>query len=227
MTDASEYKQTDSYPPEPLGMVDVKFARQLERELASVTKRSLELEEERDELDRELQYADRRENSLMRELNEATAENTRLRAALASSKDPCVYCQLPKDEMSKCRSGFPGCSRADDLMGCPELGASLEADRLDGELTEAKHRMRRLIEERDSARIQADHKWRLREEFEALLGTSDVETGVERVKEAQLGAARYEYVRKLNPREFAALTLLCNTSGIHFDAEVDRRRNQT
>ena len=75
---------------------------------------------------------------LERELAEATAENTRLRAALASSKDPCVYCQLPKDEMSKCRSGFPGCSRADDLMGCPELGASLEADRLESELAKAK-----------------------------------------------------------------------------------------
>ena len=82
MTDASEYKQTDSYPPEPLGMVDVKFARQLEREL-----------------------------------------------------------------------------------------------------NEANHRIRRLIEERDSARIQADHKWRLREEFEALLGTSDVKLGMFRIKQ--------------------------------------------
>ena len=57
------------------------------------------------------------------------------------------------------------------------------ARQLERELTEAKHRIRTLIEERDSARIQADHKWRLREEFEALLGTSDMETGVERVKE--------------------------------------------
>lgn len=118
--------------------VPLEVARQLEHKLASVTKGSLELEDERDELDRELQHADRRENSLMRELNEATAENTRLRAALASSKDPCVYCQLPKDEMAKCRSGFPGCARADDLMGCPELGASLEADRLESELANAR-----------------------------------------------------------------------------------------
>lgn len=44
--------------------------------------------------------------------------------------------------------------------------------------------------------------------------------------EAKIRAARYEYLRKLNPREFAALTLFCNTSGIHFDTEVDRRRNQ-
>jgi hypothetical protein len=102
-----------------------------------------------------------------------------------------------------------------------EIGRLKEAE------VEAKHRIRTLIEERDSARIQADHKWRLREEFEALLGTSDVETGVERVKEAQNGAARYEYIRKLNPREFAALSLFCITSGIHFDTAVDRRRKET
>lgn len=119
---------------------------------------------------------------LERELTEATAENIRLRAALASSKDPCVYCQLPKDEMAKCRSGFPGCGRADDLMGCPELGAALEADELKRELADANHRIRRLIEERDSARIQADQKWKLREEFEALLGTNEVEVGVEKIK---------------------------------------------
>ena len=56
-------------------------------------------------------------------LEELNKENTLLRAALARSKDPCVYCQLPADEMAKCRDGFPGCGRMDDLMGCPELGA--------------------------------------------------------------------------------------------------------
>ena len=198
---------------------------------------------------------------LEHKLAEATGENTRLRAALASSKDPCAYCQLPKDEMSKCRSGFPGCARADDLMGCPELGAALEVDRLERELasvtkglleleeerdeldrelqdadrranslmrelTESKHRIRTLIEERDTARIQADHKWRLREEFEALLGTSDVATGVERVREAQKGAARYEYVRKLNSRQYAKLITDCMMCDLNFDAEVDRRRSE-
>jgi len=121
------------------------------------------------------------------ELNEATSENTRLRAALATSKDPCVYCKLPKEEMAKCRSGFPGCARADDLMGCPELGAALEVEELKRELNEANHRIRTLIMERDSARMQADHKWKLREEFEALLGTSDVEIGVMRLKIALKG----------------------------------------
>lgn len=75
---------------------------------------------------------------LERELTEATSENNQLRAALASSNDPCLYCQLPKDEMTKCRSGFPGCARADDLMGCPELGSAFEAERLERELAEAK-----------------------------------------------------------------------------------------
>lgn len=38
---------------------------------------------------------------------ELIAENTRLRAALAVSKDPCRYCQLPADEIAKCKSGCP------------------------------------------------------------------------------------------------------------------------
>lgn len=54
-------------------------------------------------------------------------ENDRLRAALAQSDQPCAYCTLPAEEWAKCTSGFPGCSRADDAMGCPELGASLKA----------------------------------------------------------------------------------------------------
>lgn len=64
---------------------------------------------------------------LERELAEARAENTRLRAALATSKDPCIYCQLSAADMGKCKAGFPGCARADDLSGCPEFGASLDA----------------------------------------------------------------------------------------------------
>ena len=57
-----------------------------------------------------------------------------------------------------------------------------DREQLRRQLEEANRRNVTLIAERDSARTQADHKWRLREEFEALLGTSDVETGVERVK---------------------------------------------
>lgn len=56
------------------------------------------------------------------------AENARLRAALAQSELPCVYCSLPREEWAKCSSGFPGCDRADDAVGCPELGARLRAE---------------------------------------------------------------------------------------------------
>lgn len=59
---------------------------------------------------------------------EVVAENTRLRAALAMSERPCAYCSLPADEWAKCASGFPGCARADDANGCPELGASMTSD---------------------------------------------------------------------------------------------------
>lgn len=59
-------------------------------------------------------------------LTAAQAENTRLRAALALSDQPCAYCSLPADEWAKCESGFPGCARGDDAMGCPELGARME-----------------------------------------------------------------------------------------------------
>lgn len=61
-------------------------------------------------------------------VGQVEAENERLRAALAHSDQPCAYCSLPADEWSKCKSGFPGCGRADDAMGCPELGASLRAE---------------------------------------------------------------------------------------------------
>jgi hypothetical protein len=65
-------------------------------------------------------------------------ENTQLRAALAQSDQPCAYCSLAKDEWAKCASGFPGCSRADDAMGCPELGASLRVTALEAEKAELR-----------------------------------------------------------------------------------------
>lgn len=63
---------------------------------------------------------------LTAQLAASQSENTKLRAALAVSKDPCIYCQLPADEMAKCQSGFPGCGRADDIVGRPHLGAELQ-----------------------------------------------------------------------------------------------------
>lgn len=43
-------------------------------------------------------------------------ENDTLRAHIAESELPCLYCQLPKAKMPECRSGFPGCGRMDDIL---------------------------------------------------------------------------------------------------------------
>lgn len=77
-------------------------------------------------------------------LAEIEAENTRLRAALANSELPCAYCSLPKDEWNKCESGFPGCARGDDAMGCPELGASMRAEAAEAKLAAAEAEAARL-----------------------------------------------------------------------------------
>ena len=47
------------------------------------------------------------------------------------------------------------------------------------------------------------------------------------LNEANIGAARYEYLRTLNKREFAALVDECLYQDLNFDTEVDRRRNQS
>ena len=43
-------------------------------------------------------------------------ENDVLRKKLAESKEPCVYCGLPAEDLAKCPHGFPGCGRADDML---------------------------------------------------------------------------------------------------------------
>lgn len=104
----------------------------------------------------------------------------------------------------------------------PAEAMAIECANMECELTDAKHRIRTLIEERDTARPQADLKWKLREEFEALVGCSDVAIGVDRIKEAKLGAARYEVVRKMKPSEFELLFWRCISEDLRFDDEVDR-----
>jgi len=56
---------------------------------------------------------------------------------------------------------------------------------LEHELADAHDRIRLLIAERDTARLQADQKISLREEFRELLGTDDIEHGVVVVRELQ------------------------------------------
>ena len=49
-------------------------------------------------------------------LQKVEAENIQLRAILANSDRPCIYCSLPANDMSKCVHGFPGCGRGDDML---------------------------------------------------------------------------------------------------------------
>ena len=115
-----------------------------------------------------------------------------------------------------------------DLNEANQTNLTLSEDReeLRRQLEESNRRNVTLIEERDSARTQAGHKLRLREELEALLGTADIETGVERVKEAQRRAARYEYVRKLTIHQYGTLLRDCVTFDLRFDDEIDKRRKE-
>ena len=71
--------------------------------------------------------------------------------------------------------------------------------KLEHELNAANERIRLLIAERDTARRQADQKYKLREEFVELLGTDDVDQGVavvrglkERIKRLEEALAWYE-----------------------------------
>lgn len=65
------------------------------------------------------------------EIERLRAENNKLRYLLAKGSDPCVYCALPAADTGKCRAGFPGCARADDLL-CGELDQSQAAARQEG-----------------------------------------------------------------------------------------------
>jgi hypothetical protein len=69
---------------------------------------------------------------------------------------------------------------------------------LEHELADAHDRIRLLIAERDTARLQADQKINLREEFRELLGTDDVEQGIAVVCDLkQLAAVRLAYIQQL------------------------------
>lgn len=56
---------------------------------------------------------------------------------------------------------------------------------LEHELADAHDRIRLLIAERDTARLQSDQRVSLREEFRELLGTDEIEQGVVVVRELQ------------------------------------------
>jgi hypothetical protein len=63
---------------------------------------------------------------------------------------------------------------------------------LEHELSDANDRIRLLVAERNTARLQADQKISLREEFRELLGTDDIEQGVAVVREMKKRIKRLE-----------------------------------
>jgi hypothetical protein len=65
---------------------------------------------------------------------------------------------------------------------------------LEHELADAHDRIRLLIAERDTARLQADQKINLRENFRELLGTDDIEQGVAVVREMKKRIKRLEEI---------------------------------
>ena len=73
-------------------------------------------------------------------------ENNLLRSALSHSKDPCIYCGLAADQLAQCCSGFPGCDRADDMINCPELGASLALKDADLRIEKLEAALRAVID---------------------------------------------------------------------------------
>ena len=78
------------------------------------------------------------------------------------------------------------------------MSANADVARIAGERDAAEKRIRLLIAERDTARLQADQKVSLREEFRELLGTDDIEQGVAVVNDLkQLAAVRLAYIQQL------------------------------
>lgn len=90
----------------------------------------------------------------------ADAEDRRFRAGVGMSANPCIYCRLPADEIAKCRSGFPGCARMDDRMGCPEFGAMLELHQANKEIAALHEELARVatavVAEREACALTAE-----------------------------------------------------------------------
>ena len=65
----------------------------------------------------------------------------------------------------------------------------LDAVKTYKELEDAREQIKRLIAERDTARLQADQQYKLREEFRDLLGTDDIAKAVAEIRRMK------EYIR--------------------------------
>lgn len=80
----------------------------------------------------------------------------------------------------------------------PAVAVASECSKLERELNAANERIRLLIAERDTARLQADRNYKLREEFTELLGTDDVERGVAAVRGLKERISKlYDYIAAL------------------------------
>jgi hypothetical protein len=64
------------------------------------------------------------------ELDRLRKENEIMRGLIADSNMECIYCGLPKAEMAKCPSGFPGCGRGDDILLTVSVREILERNRM-------------------------------------------------------------------------------------------------
>jgi len=109
----------------------------------------------------------------------------------------------------------------DDLLNSDSYTSWLEmsgfARKLERELNAANDRIRLLIAERDTARLQADQNYKLREEFRELLGTDDVEQGVAVVRKMN------ERISKLNEYVAALETagdLMANELSYGYDVDM-------
>lgn len=72
-----------------------------------------------------------------------------------------------------------------------------ERERLTRERDEARERVASAIADRDTARGRAEQVWKLREEFVALLGTDDIQKGVETVRDLRARVKRLEEAGQL------------------------------
>lgn len=82
---------------------------------------------------------------------------------------------------------------------------------LEHELADAHDRIRLLIAERDTARLQSDQRVSLREEFRELLGTDEIEQGVVVVRELQ------DRIKRLDETLEAVTDKIDNAWGIYME----------
>ena len=79
--------------------------------------------------------------SLAAELTGLRKENDTLRGLLGNSSKDCQYCGLPASEQGKCKSGFPGCSRAGDQQLGEYFATGYALECCEKELAQAKEQL--------------------------------------------------------------------------------------